>query len=97
MKYKEKNPKPRVIEAITFDELIEYGKAFIGVNMVNGMPWSFEYKGNAITHETDTYYLVITEFGETIDFTPEDILITEKDRVHTMMDYIFRNHYESVD
>lgn len=34
--------KPVVIEAITFDEFIEYGKAN-GGNIVNGMPWSFKY------------------------------------------------------
>jgi len=37
--------KPVEIEAITFDELVAYGKAN-GGNMVNGMPWSFEYNGH---------------------------------------------------
>ena len=38
MKYRK---KPVVIEAITFDELVEYGKAH-GGNIVDGMPWSFQ-------------------------------------------------------
>jgi hypothetical protein len=43
--------------AITFDELVEYGKQN-GGNIVNGMPWSFTYMGKPITHETDDCYLL---------------------------------------
>lgn len=66
--------KPVVIEAITFDELVEYGKknqTFI----VNDMPWSFDYKGHPITHENDECYLIPTLEG-THNFTPKDMLIT---------------------
>lgn len=66
--------KPVVIEAITFDELVEYGKA-VGGNIVNGMPWSFKYKGHLITHENDGCYLIPTLEG-THNMTPEDMLIT---------------------
>ena len=63
------------IEAITFDELIEYGKVN-GANIVDGMPWSFKYKGHAITHENDECYLIPTLKG-THNMTPKDILITD--------------------
>lgn len=53
---------PEVIEAITFDDLVEYGRAS-GANIVNGMPWSFQYSGKPITHENDDRYLVSTELG----------------------------------
>jgi len=66
--------KPVVIEAITFQELIEYGKNN-GANIVNGVPWSFKYNGHAITHENDECYLILTLEG-TMNFTPEDMLIT---------------------
>jgi hypothetical protein len=66
--------KPVVIEAITFDELVEHGKAS-GANIVNGMPWSFHYKGHPITHETDDRYLIPTLEG-VHNFTPQDMLIT---------------------
>lgn len=48
---------PVVIEAITFDELVEHGKSN-GGNIVNGMPWSFSYAGHPITHENDNCYIV---------------------------------------
>lgn len=66
--------KPVVIEAITFDEFVQYGKDN-GGNIVNGMPWSFEYKGYSVTHENDRCYLIPTLEG-TQKFTPKDMLIT---------------------
>lgn len=66
--------KPVVIEAITFEELVEYGREH-GANIVNGMPWSFEYNGHAITHENDDCYLIPTLEG-TMRFDRGDMLIT---------------------
>jgi len=66
--------KPVVIEAITFDELVEYGIAH-GGNVVNGMPWSFRYQGQPITHENDNCYLIPTLEG-TMNFCRGDMLIT---------------------
>lgn len=65
--------KPVVIEAITFNELVEYGKAN-GGNIVNDMPWSFSYNGHPITHENDQCYLIPTLEG-TMHMTPNDMLI----------------------
>ena len=66
--------KPVEIEAITFDEFVEYGKNN-GANIVKGMPWSFEYNGHAVTHENDDCYLIPTLEG-THNMTPKDMLIT---------------------
>jgi len=71
MKYKK---KPVVIEAITFDELVAHGKANT-TNIVNGMPWSFNYDGHPITHETDDCYLIPTLEG-TMKMGRGDMLIT---------------------
>ena len=66
--------KPVVIEAITFDELVQHGKDS-GGNIVNGMPWPFQYAGKPITHENDDCYLIPTLEG-TMKMGREDMLIT---------------------
>lgn len=66
--------KPVVIEAITFQELVEHGLNNT-TNIVNGMPWSFDYKGHPIIHENDEHYLIPTLEG-THNMTPADMLIT---------------------
>lgn len=66
--------KPVVIEAITFTELVEYGRQH-GANIVAGMPWSFHYQGHPVTHENDQCYLIPTLEG-TMRMTPDDMLIT---------------------
>jgi len=72
MKYRK---KPVVIDAITFDEFLQYGRESSALNLVRGMPWSFSYNGHQVTHETDTCYLIPTLEG-THNFTPSDMLIT---------------------
>ena len=49
--------KPMIVEALTFDELMAYGRTQTD-NIYNNMPWSFEFKGVAISHETDDCYIV---------------------------------------
>ena len=66
--------KPIEIEAITFDELVEIGKAQVKT-LTNGMPWSFSYKGQPITHENDDCYLIPTLEG-IMKFKRGDMLIT---------------------
>jgi hypothetical protein len=68
---------PVVIEAITFNELVEYGKEN-GGNIVNGMPWSFEYNSCPVTHENDECYLILSNYTSH-RFTPLDVLITDAD------------------
>jgi len=92
MKFKK---KPVVIEAITFPELVEYGKAN-GGNIINGMPWSFHYEGQPITHENDECYLIPTLEG-TMKFTPEDMLITGvKGEIYPCKMDIFAATYDAV-
>jgi len=66
--------KPVVVEAITFDELVEHGKS-CSVSSRNGVPWAFAYKGHPITHENDDCYMIPTLEG-TMRFERGDMLIT---------------------
>ena len=92
MKYQK---KPVIIEAITFDDLVERGKAS-GANLVNGMPWSFEYEGQPITHETDDCYLIPTLEG-TMRFERGDMLITGvKGEIYPCKSDIFEATYTPV-
>lgn len=87
--------KPVVIEAITFDEFIEYGKNN-GANIVKDMPWSFNYNGHPVTHEDDERYLILTHQG-THNFTPLDMLITGANGgVYPCKIDIFEETYEKV-
>lgn len=94
MKYRK---KPVVIEAITFDELVAYGLSH-GANVVNGMPWSFQYQGHPITHENDECYLVLFTLEGTMKFQRGDMLITGVvGEVYPIKDSIFRETYEPVE
>ena len=93
MKYRK---KPVVIEAITFDEFLEYGRNH-GANIVNGMPWHFEYNGHPVTHYSDTCYCIPTLEGDHM-FTPEDMLITGvKGEIYPCKIDIFHQTYEVVE
>ena len=93
MKFKKKQPII-VVEAITFDELIEYGKTAPGANIVNGMPWSFSYNGTPVTHETDTHYLIATQQCMLSMFS-KDMLVTDAHgHVYTMPGDMFEKQYE---
>lgn len=95
--------KPVEIEAITFDELVQYGRDN-GANIVNGMPWSFNYRtwdesadiprSNPITHENDDCYLIPTLEG-TMKFNRGDMLITGVNgEVYPCKPDIFEKTYE---
>lgn len=71
--------KPVVIEAFTFEEFLEEGRQWIRKTGMPGQPvaaypWSFQFRGHPITHESDTCYLIPTLEG-TMNFTPNDMLI----------------------
>jgi hypothetical protein len=88
--------KPEVIEAITFDELVEYGKAN-GANIVNDMPWSFNYKGQHITHENDDCYIIPTLEGS-MKFMRGEMLITGvKGEIYPCKPDIFAATYDPVE
>lgn len=87
--------KPVEIEAISFDDFVEYGKNN-GGNIVDGMPWSFHYKGHAVTHENATTYLIPTHQG-TVAFSQGDMLITQFDgEIYPCKGDLFKQLYESV-
>lgn len=87
--------KPVIIEAITFDELVAHGMA-VGGNIINGMPWSFGYKGQPITHENDDCYLIPTLEG-TMRFNRGEMLITGvKGEIYPCKPDIFAATYEAV-
>jgi len=88
--------KPFVIEAITFEELVEHGKN-LGVATHNGLPWSFVYKGQSITHENDDCYLIPTLEG-TMNFNRGDMLITGlKGEIYPCKIDIFEVIYERIE
>ena len=88
--------KPVVIEAITFEELVAHGLAQ-GAHTHNGMPWSFTYGGQHITHENDDCYLVPTLEG-TMRFNRGDMLITGvKGEIYPCKPDIFAATYDSAE
>jgi len=87
--------KPVVIEAITFNELVEYGITS-GAVTHKGMPWSFDYAGHPITHENDDCYLIPTLEG-TMKLLRGDMLITGvAGEIYPCRPDIFEATYESV-
>lgn len=91
--------KPVVIEAITFDEFVEYGKSVMTESMlVKGMPWSFIYKGHTVTHENDECYLIPCNTGGSEKFTHDDMLITGVNgEIYPCPKDIFEKTYEVVE
>lgn len=88
--------KPVVIEAITFQELVNHGLSQEGSNIVNGMPWSFDYKGFQLTHENDGTYLIPTLEG-VMSFTKNDMLIAGVNgEIYPCKIDIFEKTYELV-
>lgn len=87
--------KTIVVEAITFEELVEYG-IINGDNIIHGMPWNFKYKGHDVTHENDECYLIPTHQG-IVRFEKGDMLITQIDgEIYTCKLDIFEKTYEEV-
>ena len=92
MKYRK---KPVVIEAITFDELVEFGRDYMGG--IKDIPWSFRIKGTPISHENNDRYLIHTLEG-VMDMTREDMLIIGiEDEIYPCKINIFNKTYEVVE
>ena len=88
--------KPVEIEFITFEDFVEYGKQNSTNIAENGMPWSFDYKGHPISHETDEAYVIPTLEG-TLLFTPKEVLITGvKGEIYPCRIDIFESTYDIV-
>lgn len=89
--------KPVVIEAITFDELVEHGLKTCGIHVHGGMPWSFEYRGQHITHENDDCYLIPTLEGS-MKFLRGEMLITGVNgEIYPCKPDIFEKTYDRVE
>ena len=68
--------KKVLVEAITFDEFVQYGidnKA----NMSSGTPWSFYYKGRYCLYYDENSYTISPGSLHTFNFTRNDLLVTE--------------------
>lgn len=88
--------KPVVVEAITFDELVAHGLE-VARTAQNGLPWSFEYGGHAITHENDDCYLIPTLEGA-LQMQRGDMLITGVNgELYPCKPDIFEKTYEAVE
>lgn len=68
--------KPMIVEAMTFDELVQYGLTQTE-NVYNNMPWSFKYMGVPITHETDDCYII----GGIERFTKNHLLVIKNNEI----------------
>lgn len=89
--------KPVVIEAISFEELVEHGRAQ-GVPVYGELelPWSFTYGGHPISHESDSCYLIPTLEG-TMQLRRGDMLITGvKGEIYPCKMDIFTATYDAV-
>ena len=62
--------KPMIVEALTFDEVMEYGLTQTK-NVYHDKPWSFTYMGVPFTHETDYCYII----GGDTRFTNNQMLV----------------------
>lgn len=80
--------KPIFVEALTFDELVEFGRQN-GANIVNGMPWSFSFNGLPVTHENDNEYLV-----SDYKMTRDDMLVWNGNGLVVMNRAVFDKFYE---
>jgi hypothetical protein len=67
--------KWKVKDVITFEEFVDYGRRE-GTHLVDGIPWSFTYKGHPITHETDDCYIVPSISGAPRKFVRGEVLVT---------------------
>lgn len=89
--------KPVIVEAITFEVLVEYGmKTRCYFDVEKQIPWSFEYKGHLITHGNDDCYLIPTLEG-TMKFNRGDMLIIGvQNEIYPCRMDIFRQTYKRV-
>ncbi len=93
MKYRK---KPVVIEAITFDELVEHGRKS-GATCYNGMPWSFDYAGHPISNENDDCYLIPTSEGIMMMGRGDMLITGVKGEIYPCKLDIFAATYEPVE
>lgn len=87
--------KLRSIEAMRFYEFVEYGKEHSD-NIVNGVPWSFDFYGHPVSHENDTCYCICLPTG-IAHFTSNDMLIIDNNgAIYPMNKTMFDMKYDLV-
>lgn len=77
--------------AYNFDMFIGYGLAKTD-NIVNGLPWSFDFYDSSVTHENNNEYIISTDI-ETFTFRREDIIEVVDDVIKNV--YFF-SQYKSM-
>lgn len=92
MKYRK---KPVIVDAITFDEFIQYGIDH-GAEIVDGLPLRFEYKGHVVIRGNEHCYIIPTLEGDHV-FTSSDMLVTGvQGEIYPCKLSIFDQTYEKV-
>ena len=87
--------KPMIVEAITFDELVQFGLKHTKNIYNNNMPWSFEFMGIPVTYETDDCYIVGTERftrNHLLVIKDDEVSITEKDAFNLISEPLEENN-----
>lgn len=87
--------KPDEVEAYTFKEVIQAG-IDSGAALVNGMPWSFIFKGYPVTHERDKLYLIKLENG-TSGLSEDNMLVLADGCSFVCSKSVFEQIYERVE
>ena len=89
------NRKPtKAVEALTFDEFVEFGRQN-AVSMVNNVPWNFIYNNLPVTHSNDECYLIPSLIaGDFYEMTPNDMIIIHDNHVVVMPVDFFTTIYE---
>jgi hypothetical protein len=91
--------KPVVIEAMTFEELVQYG-IDNGGNVVNGLPWSFQINKHPVTHDCQTgedRYLISTLEGQMIMTRNDMLIIGVQGEIYPCKLDIFQATYEDAE
>ena len=84
-----------LVDAITFNELVKH-VIENGAHLVDGVPWSFEYKGHHVTHENNECYLIDNCIGDLemrpskmlLSFPNDELMTFDKDSFDSMMEEI---------
>ena len=63
------------VEAYTLDEIVQFGLLH-SANIVEDMPWSFDFLGFPVSHETDNLYIV----GNGLHISHKEVLTIHKDK-----------------
>jgi len=92
--------KPVVIEAMTWDELVQYAINKGAPVVMDGLPWSFDINGRPVTHDAQggyNRYLITTLEGQ-MEMTRDDMcIIGIKGEAYPCKKDIFDATYEIVE